>query len=99
MHQQRAAQIRLTNYRNARFAFDVLSQQFGQDDLLSEKFRPDRDFRLRGLLAGKIETAHIKNGHQTDDAGRCAAHSHTTLNRRSSSPSRKSASSASTAAG
>jgi len=45
--EERAAEIRFSVYVNAGASFDVLREEFGEDDLLGEKFGADGNVRLR----------------------------------------------------
>jgi hypothetical protein len=38
----------------------VLGEEFGEDDLLGEKFRADDEMRLRGFAAGGSETKDVE---------------------------------------
>ena len=50
--QQCAAEIGFAFYADASAGFDVLSKEFGQDDLFGEEFGSNHELRLHGLAAG-----------------------------------------------
>src|SRR5215467_9590125 len=99
MHQQSSPEVRFSNDGNSRPRLDVLRQKLGQDDLLGEKLRANRNFGLRGILAAKAEQKDAEATCRAKSQPRKAPHLHTTLKRRSSNPRKKSASSAKSAAG
>ena len=57
--EERAAEIGLALDGNARFGFDVLGKQLGEDDLFGEKLGADGDLGWRRLVAGANEINKI----------------------------------------
>src|SRR6266849_3973520 len=69
-----AAKIGLSDDGNAGFSFDVLGQEFGEHNLLGEKFRTNRDFGLRGFAARGKEAYEVKETKEAEEWELDAAH-------------------------
>src|SRR5712692_9229991 len=72
--EERAAQIGLSNDRDFGFGFDMLRQEFGENDLLGEKFGADGDFGLRRFGAGGKEADEVKEIKDVKESELGAAH-------------------------
>src|SRR5437879_13895319 len=63
--QQRAAEVGFAFDGDAGAGFDVLGEERGEDDLLSEEFGADGDFGLRRVLTSGNE---VKEGQEIEEA-------------------------------
>src|SRR2546427_7354458 len=72
--EKRPAEIGLSNDRDSGFRFDVLRYEFGEDDLLGEKFGANGDFGLRRFGAGGKEADEAKEIKKEKESELGAAH-------------------------
>ena len=67
MDEERAAEIGFALNVDASAGFNVLGEEFGEDDLLGKKFRANGDVRLRGLAAGGKEVREVKEAEEVKE--------------------------------
>jgi hypothetical protein len=58
--EERAAEVGLADDGDAGAGFDVLSEEFGEDNLFGEELGADGDFRLRRMAASYREVEEVK---------------------------------------
>jgi hypothetical protein len=72
--EESTAEIGLADDGNAGPGFDVLGEEFGEDDLFGEEFGADGDFRLWRTVTGGGEVKEVKEIKEVKEMRRCAAH-------------------------
>jgi hypothetical protein len=72
--EERAAEVGFALDGDAGFGFDVLCEEFGEDDLFGEKLGADGDFGWRRLVASGEEVEKVKEVEEVKETELCAAH-------------------------
>jgi hypothetical protein len=74
VNEESAAEVGLALDGDGGFGFDVLGEEFGEDDLFSEEFGADDDFGLRRFVAGGREEKEVEEIKEVKESGLSATH-------------------------
>jgi hypothetical protein len=74
VNEESAAEIGLALDEDGGLGFDVLGEEFGEDDLLGEKFGANDDFSLGRLVTGGREEKEVEEIKEVKELGLSATH-------------------------